>query len=109
VDLPDDAILDGHAWFRGRRNHALARSWRTLAASARGFQTRLPEDLLLRHDYCVDVAGGFPAAQYVYDIVELEGLRFATKRRAYLRGPDLKAVRDVLTVSIDLGEFRLVS
>jgi ABC-type multidrug transport system ATPase subunit len=24
VDLSDDAILDGHAWFRGRRNHALA-------------------------------------------------------------------------------------
>jgi hypothetical protein len=68
------------------------------------------EDFLLRrHDYCVDVAGGFPEAQYVYDIVEVEGLRFPTKRRAYLRGPDLKAVRDLLMVSIDLGEFRLVS
>jgi hypothetical protein len=55
------------------------------------------------------VAGGFPAAQYVYDIVEVEGLRFRVKRRAYLRGPDLKAVRDLLMVSIDLGEFRLVS
>jgi hypothetical protein len=41
--------------------------------------------------------------------VEVEGLRFPTKRRAYLRGPDLKAVRDLLMVSIDLGEFRLDS
>jgi hypothetical protein len=120
VDLPDDAILDGHAWFRGRRNHALARSWRTLTALRARFPDEIAnhskdkdfyfgEDFLLRrHDYCVDVAGGFPAAQYVYDIVEVEGLRFPIKRRAYLRGPDLKAVRDLLMVSIDL-EFRLVS
>jgi hypothetical protein len=29
--------------------------------------------LLRRHDYQVDVAGGFPTAQYVHDIVEVEG------------------------------------
>jgi hypothetical protein len=66
------------------------------------------DDLLLRrHDYHVDVAGGFPAAQYVHDIVEVQGLRFPTRRRAYLRGPDLRPVRDLLLVSIDLSNFRL--
>jgi hypothetical protein len=63
--------------------------------------------LLRRHDYHVDVAGGFPAAQYVHDIVEVDGLRFPTKRRAYLRGPNLKPIRDLLMVSIDLSNFRL--
>ena len=65
------------------------------------------DDLLLRrHDYHVDVAGGFPTAQYVHDIVEVQGLRFPTKRRAYVRGPDLQPIRDLLMVSIDLSHFR---
>jgi len=88
----------------------------------RGLRARFPEgiashskeqdfyfgdDLLLRrHDYNVEVAGGFPAAQYVYDIVEVEGFRYPTKRRAYLRGPGLKPIRDLLLVSIDLSNFR---
>jgi len=65
--------------------------------------------LLRRHDYHVEVAGGFPVAQYVYDIVDVDGLRFPTKRRAYLRGPHLKAIRDMLLVSItyDSKKFRL--
>jgi hypothetical protein len=56
--------------------------------------------LLRRHDYHLDVAGGHPVAQYVYDIVEADGLRFPTKRRAYLRGPHLKPIRDILLISI---------
>lgn len=66
-----------------------------------------PDHLLRRHDYHVDVAGGFAAAQYVHDLVDVDGLRFPTRRRAYLRGPQGQAVRDVLFVSIDLGDFRL--
>jgi hypothetical protein len=82
VDLPDDAILDGHAWFRSRR----ITPWQDaggLWPPPRGFRTRLPpvaqdfyfgEDFLLpRHDYCVDA---------VYDIVEFEELRFPTKCRS---------------------------
>ena len=65
--------------------------------------------LLRRHDYQVDVAGGFPAAQYVHDLVEVEGLRFPTKRLAYVRGPNLKPIRDLLLVSIDLSNFRLTT
>jgi hypothetical protein len=41
-------------------------------------------DLMLRrHDYRVDVAGGFAAIQYVYDIVEADGIMLPSKRRAY--------------------------
>lgn len=66
------------------------------------------EDFLLRrHDYQVDVAGGFRAAQYVSDIVQVDGFSFPTKRRAYMRGNDLKPIRDLLLVSIELRNFRL--
>jgi hypothetical protein len=64
-----------------------------------------PDFLLRRHDYEVDVAGGFGAAQYLHDIVDAEGFKFPSKRRAYLRGPDGQAVRDILLVSIDLSEL----
>lgn len=57
----------------------------------------------------VDVAGGFPTAQYVHDIVEVEGLRYPTKRFAYVRGPNLKPIRDLLLVSIKLSNFRLTT
>jgi hypothetical protein len=66
-----------------------------------------PDFLLRRHDYQVDVAGSFSAAQYVHDIVDVDGLKFPSRRRAYLRGPDLQPVRDLLWVSIDLSNFRL--
>ena len=61
--------------------------------------------LLRRHDYQVDVAGSFPAAQYVDRMVEAQGLKMPTVRRAYVRGPDLKPVRDLLMVAIDLSDF----
>jgi len=38
--------------------------------------------------------------------VEVDGLKFPRKRRAYLRGPDLRAVRELLLVSIDLSNFQ---
>ncbi|MGW7425354.1 hypothetical protein ACWGJB_35890 [Streptomyces sp. NPDC054813] len=63
------------------------------------------DDLLLRrHDYHVDIAGGFAAAQYVTDFEEGDGIRFPTRRRAYLRGPDGRPDHDHVMVSIDLSD-----
>lgn len=59
--------------------------------------------LLRRHNYHVDVAGSFPAAQYVDRIVEVQGIKLPARRRAYVRGPDLRPVRDMLLVAIDLS------
>jgi len=59
-----------------------------------------PDHLLRRHDYRVDVAGGFPATQYVGDIVVAEGIRLPTRRRAY------HADTQQLMVSIDLRDIR---
>jgi hypothetical protein len=55
------------------------------------------------------VAGGFPTAQHVGDIAAVDGIRFPTKRRAYMRGPDLKPVRELLMVAIDFSNFRFMT
>lgn len=63
------------------------------------------EDLLLRrHDYSLNIAGGFPAAQLTSDYVAANGIRLPTKRRAYTRGPDRKPILDMLMVSIDISD-----
>jgi len=38
---------------------------------------------LRRHDYRVDIAGAFPASQYLDDFVEAQGIVVPQKRRAY--------------------------
>jgi len=56
----------------------------------------------------LEIAGGIPVAQYVYEMVEAEGFRFPAKRRAYVRGPHLKPIRDLLLISLDLSDFRVM-
>ena len=47
------------------------------------------EELMLRrHDYSVNIAGGFAAAQLTSDYVEANGIRLPTRRRAYTRRPE---------------------
>lgn len=65
-----------------------------------------PDGLLRRHDYHVDVAGGFAAAHLVFDYTEAQGLRFPTRRQAFQRAPDLSVIREPLMVRIALGDFK---
>lgn len=63
------------------------------------------EDFLLRrHDYTVTIAGGFAAAQLTSNYTEANGIRLPTKRRAYARGPDRRPIRELLLVSIEIGD-----
>jgi hypothetical protein len=63
------------------------------------------EDLMLRrHDYQVNIAGGFPAAQLTSEYIEANGVRLPTRRRAYTRGPDRRPILDMLMVSIDISD-----
>jgi len=65
------------------------------------------EDLLLRrHDYNVNIAGGFGAAQLISDYVVANGIHLPTKRRAYTRGPDRRPIVEMLMVAIDLSEVQ---
>jgi hypothetical protein len=63
------------------------------------------EDLMLRrHDYSVNVAGGFGAAQLTSEYATANGLRLPMKRRAYTRGADRQPILDMLMVSIDISD-----
>lgn len=65
------------------------------------------EDLMLRrHDYNVNIAGGFAAAQLTSDYAVANGIRLPTKRRAYTRGPDRLPILEMLMVFIDISEAR---
>lgn len=91
--------VDGARW-RGLR----ARFPRTVASHCDEQDFWFGEDgLLRRHDYQVDVAGAFPAAQLVDGMVEVQGIKTPTRRRAYVRGPDGAPARDLLMVAIDLS------
>ena len=63
--------------------------------------------LLRRHDYRVDVAGGFTAIQYVHDIVEADGIKLPSKRRAYRCDERGRLLPDELMVSIDVSDIHL--
>jgi hypothetical protein len=55
------------------------------------------EELMLRrHDYSVNIGGGFRSSQLTSDYVEANGIYLPTKRRAYTRGPDHEMLMDRL-------------
>jgi hypothetical protein len=65
------------------------------------------EDLMLRrHDYSVNIAGGFKAAQLTSDYLVANGIRLPSKRRAYTRGQDRRPILEMLMVSIDFSEVQ---
>ena len=89
--------------------------WRVLRARfSPAFETHCPvqlfyfgEDMRLRrHDYSVDVAGGFDAAQLTSGYIEVDGIALPTVRRAFMRSPDRHPILELLMVSIDLSEVQ---
>ena len=102
-------VTEGQPWTEG------SETWRVLRARFPGSiatHSALQDfffgaDLLLRrHDYNVEVAGGFAAAQLMYDYIEADGIRLPSRRRAYLRGTDSRPSLDPLLVSIDISDVR---
>jgi hypothetical protein len=90
-----------------------AETWRVLRAYFPGaIETHslvqdffFSDDLMLRrHDYNVNIAGGFGAAQLTSDYVAVGGIRLPTKRRAYTRGPNRQVVAEMLMVWIDISD-----
>jgi hypothetical protein len=102
-------VTEREPWKEGRE------TWRVLHARFPGSISThsahqdffFGDDLLLRrHDYNVDVAGGFDAAQLVSDYIEADGIRVPSRRRAYTRGADSRPRLDPLMVSIDVSDVR---
>ena len=92
-----------------------AETWRVLRAQFPGsIETHsliqdffFDSDLKLRrHDYSLNIAGGFPAAQLTSDYVVADGIHLPSKRRAYTRGPDRKPITEMLMVSIDISDVQ---
>jgi hypothetical protein len=63
--------------------------------------------LIARLDYSADVTGGIPTAHYLSDYRDFDGIRIATKRRAYRRKTDGTAITDGVVVAIDIAHIRL--
>lgn len=61
---------------------------------------------LRRHDYNVNIAGGFAASQLTSDYITANGILLPTKRRAFTRGPDRRPVLDMLMVAIDISDVK---
>jgi hypothetical protein len=93
--------------------HEEGETWRVLRAYFPGWiETHcliqdffFGDDLMLRrHDYSVNIAGGFPGAQLMSEYIDADGIRLPSKRRAFTRGPDRRPIKDMLMVSMDLSE-----
>jgi hypothetical protein len=110
--MPGFEVAEIAPWQEGAEHWRVlrARFPDAIASHSREQDFYFGDDFLLRrHDYCLEIAGRIPVAQYVHDIVEADGFRFPAKRRAYVRGPHLKAIRDLLLISLDLSAFRVMS
>jgi hypothetical protein len=79
----------------------------TIATHSRVQDFFFGDDLLLRrHDYTVDVSGGFATAQLVHDYITADGIRLPSKRRAFVRQPDRQPDPNALMVAIDVSDVR---
>jgi hypothetical protein len=102
-------VEETEAWREGQE------TWRVLRAYFPGsIETHnqiqdffFGEDFMLRrHDYRVNIAGGFEAAQLTSDYVVANGIRLPSKRRAYTRGLDRRPILEMLMVAIDFNEVQ---
>ena len=65
------------------------------------------EGLISRLDYFAMVTGGVPTAHYTSDYRDFDGIKIATRRRAYRRKPDGSAMTEMVAVAIDVADIRL--
>jgi hypothetical protein len=108
--MPGFVIEDIEPWREGRETWRGLRA--TFPANIASHSTKQEfyfgdDGLLRRHDYRVDVAGGFAAAQYVDEVQEFDGLKFPTRRRAYMRDDQGRPVLDAEMVFINISNIRL--
>lgn len=93
-------------------------SWQEGSETWRRLQVSFPDDLayhskeqvlyfdekglLKRMDYAVDISGGIPAAQYVFDYGEFQGFKLPIRRLVYGRDEHGQFIPDPLVVGIEL-------
>ena len=93
-------------WVEGSETWRVLRAYFSASAETHSLTQEFffGEDLLLRrHDYRVNIAGGFAASQLTSGYIDAGGIRLPSHRRAYLCGPDRRPVRDLLMLSLDIS------
>jgi hypothetical protein len=62
---------------------------------------------IARLDYSAEITGSGPAAHYTSGYREFDGIKFPTRRRAFLRSADGSAITSAAAVAIDISNVRL--
>src|SRR3546814_12945957 len=84
--------------------------FRSIATHSRAQEFYFGDDMLIRRqDYTLDIAGGHRIANYALDIVSVDGLKFASKSRAYMSNTKYEALRDRLIIGLDLSNCQLIA
>lgn len=65
------------------------------------------DGLLRRHDYEVDVWADTPAAHFLSDYVDVNGLKFPSRRSVFARRPDGRPDLDLNLVTIEMSDYTL--
>ena len=65
------------------------------------------DGLISRVDYGAVVTGRIPMAHYMSEYRDFDGVKIATKRRAYRRRADGTAITEGVVVAIDIADIRL--
>lgn len=109
LTMPGVRVEEIEPWVEGDETWRVLRAWfpGAIETHSQVQDFFFGEDLLLRrHDYNVNIAGGFDAAQLTSNYVEADGIMLPTRRRAHTRGPDRRPVVEMAMVWIDISEIR---
>ena len=103
-------VTEGQPWTEGTETWRVlrARFPASIATHSERQDFFFGDDLLLRrHDYEVDVWADTPAAHFLSDYVDVNGLKFPRQRTVFARRPDGRPDLDMNLVTIDLSEYTL--
>lgn len=99
-------VVEEEPWVEGSETWRVLRVYLPGRIASHGPMQRFyfgADGLLRRHDYHVEVAGGFAAAQLTTDYIEANGIKLPSRRRAFAMGPDRRPIPELLMVAIDLS------
>ena len=110
LTLPGIRTEEGDVWVEnGERLRRLHVQYPDTIATHSPHQVLYIDDdgLIQRRDYQVDIAGGSPAAHYVSDFDEIDGIVVPRTRMIYVRDGDNHPIPEQLVVSIALTDVTL--
>ena|SRR5215467_4345839 len=97
-------VEEAEPWHEGAETWRLLRAYFPGSIETHSLVQNFGDDLMLRrHDYNVNIAGGFGVAQLTSNYIQANGISLPSKRRAYTRGPDNCPILDMLMVAIDIS------